>query len=141
MRKGPDIVVRQQWILQLNRGRREHRVVPCISLTPPSTARENSNFAAKAKESINSVQEPHSKIVNQPLRAPTTQSSIDSSKGVSEIENFAVNLVLVISEYSTRLRKKLQCLRGRILCLHCNINEFLSEPCAIIRDTHSRGIQ
>ena len=80
------------------------------------------------RESINSVQAPHSKIVNQPVRAPTTQSSIVSSDGVSEIEKFGVNLVRVMSEYSTRLRKNHQCLRGRTPCLHSNINEFLSEP-------------
>ena len=66
-----------------------------------------------------------------------TQSSIISSNGVSEIKKFALNLVLVISGHNTRLRKNHQCLRGRTPCLHSNINEFLSEPSAIIRDTHT----
>ena len=66
--------------------------MPGISPTPSSTARENSYLAAKARGSINSVQAPHSKIVNQPVRAPTTQSSIVSSDGENEIEKFAVNL-------------------------------------------------
>ena len=128
MREGHNIVWRQQRIPQLNRGRREHHVVPCISLTPSSTAREISYYAAKARESINSVQEPHSKIVNQPVRSQTTQSSIALSDGVCEIEKFAVNPILVMSEYSTRLQKNHQSLRGRTPCLHSSINKFLSEP-------------
>ena len=78
---------------------------------------------------------PHLKIVNQPVRAPTTQSSIVSSDGVSEIEKFAVNLVRVMSEHSTHLRKNHQCLRGQTPCLHSNINELLSEPSAIMAHT------
>ena len=59
----------------LNRGR-QHHVAPCISLTPSSAGIVNSYLAAKARESINSVQATDSKIVNQPVRAPTTQSSV-----------------------------------------------------------------
>ena len=63
------------------------------------------NAYANKRGSINSVQAPHPKIVKQPVRAPTTQSSIVSSDGVSEMEKLAVNLVRVMSEFSTRLRK------------------------------------
>ena len=40
----------------------------------------------RARETKNSVQATHAKIVNQPVRAPKTQSSVLSSAGVSERE-------------------------------------------------------
>ena len=142
MREWHNIVRHQQWIPQLNRGRREYHVVLCISLTPSSTARENSYLATKARESINSVQPTHSKIVNQPMRAPTIQSSIVSSDGVSEIEKFVVNLVLVISEYSTRLRKNHKYLRGLTPMLaqqHQRVT--VRALCCHTWYAHNRGIQ
>ena len=122
----------------LNCGRHQHHVAPCISLTPSSTVMENSYLAVKARESINSAQATHSKIINQPVRAPTTQSFVVYFDGVTERKKFAVNLVREMSRHSTRWRKYHQCLRVRTPCLHSNINEFLSEPSAIMTHTQPR---
>ena len=73
--------------------------------------------------SINYVQAPHSKIVNQPVRAPTTQSSIVSSDGVSETEKLAVSLVRVKeSQMPSRtnpvLAQQRQRVSVRAFCIH-----------------------
>ena len=95
-------------------------------------------------ESINSVQETHSNIINQPVRTPTTQLSIVSSDGVSK--KFAVNLVRVMSGGIARVGERITNAFEDEPHACITTSSFSQSPLRVcnhesVTHTHSRGIQ